>query len=104
MITKWAHRVGYSHLIIDIPSLGLTEEIKQQEQDELHRLILSEVSMEESSDLRSALEGRAPRIKSKHIFNSARQSAIRKAKDSKRTDLVLALERFKWPDLYQAQR
>jgi hypothetical protein len=103
MISKWAYRVGYLHQALDIPSLGLTEAIKQREQDELRQLLFEHASIEESMMLQSARAGSSYSNNSKRIFEAARQQAIQQAIDRKRNDLVLALGRFKWADFRQRQ-
>jgi hypothetical protein len=103
MISKWAYRVGYLHQALDIPSLGLTEAIKQREQDELRQLLFEHASIEESMMLQSARAGGSYSNNSKRIFEAARQQAIQQAIDRKRNDLVLALGRFKWADFRQRQ-
>ena len=103
MITKWAHRVGYLHQALDIPSLGLTDAIKQREQDELRQLLFKHACIEESMMLQSARDGGSYSSNSKRIFEAARQKAIQQAKGRQRKDLVLALGRFKWHDFCQRQ-
>ena len=103
VIAKWAHRNGYLQHTLDIPSLGITGEIKQQERDELRQLLLERVSEEESQALRSASQDLSRSHASKRIFESARLKAIQRAKGRKRKDLVLALERFSWTDFQQTQ-
>ncbi len=103
MISKWAHRAGYLQQALDIPSLGLTEAIKQREQDELRQLLFEHACIEESMMLQSARDGDSYSNNSKRIFEAVRQHAIQQAKVRKRNDLVLALGRFKWADFCQRQ-
>jgi hypothetical protein len=86
-ILKWAFDIGYLTHPLAIPSLGVSEKIKVRRCDELSQLIGEFVEK----------EGSRPDI-ARRDFELARQKAIAKAAQRKRTDLVLALQKFRWTE------